>query len=49
MQDTPVTGRKADVLLAGYTAYQAALRLVKAGNKVSPAPCTKPQRTRCAG
>ena len=31
--DEPVTGRKADVIKAAYTAAEAAMRLVKVGNK----------------
>lgn len=34
--DKKVSGRKADVTLAAYWAVQAALRLLKAGNNVSP-------------
>ena len=35
-QDNKVTGRKADVMMAAYMAAEAALRLVKPGNEVSP-------------
>ena len=31
--DEPVTGRKADVIKAAYTAAEAAMRLVRVGNK----------------
>ena len=31
--DAPVTGRRADVLKAAYTAAEAAMRLIKVGNK----------------
>lgn len=34
--DKPVTGRKADVILAAYWASQAALRLLKPETSVSP-------------
>ena len=33
-QENKVTGRKADVLIAAYTAAEAALRLVRPGNEV---------------
>lgn len=33
-KEKPVTGRKADVLMAAYQSAEAALRLVKPGNKV---------------
>lgn len=34
-KDNPVTGRKADALKAAYTTAEAAIRLVKAGNKTT--------------
>jgi len=34
VQDSKVTGRKADVILAAHHAAEAALRLVKPGNEV---------------
>jgi curved DNA binding protein len=34
-KDNQVTGRKADVIEAAYTAAQAAMRIIKAGNKTS--------------
>ena len=37
-QDNKVTGRKADVMMAAHMAAEAALRLVKPGNEVSPLP-----------
>jgi hypothetical protein len=37
-----VTGRKADVLLAAYTAGELAARLVRAGNKVRAGTLTMP-------
>lgn len=33
-KENPVTGKKADVLMAAYLCSEAALRIVKAGNKV---------------
>ncbi len=33
----PVTGKAADVILAARTAFDAALRLIRPGKKVSPA------------
>lgn len=33
-KDNPVTGKKADVIMAAYNCSEAVLRLIKPGNKV---------------
>ena len=37
LQEAPVTGKAADAVLAAYYAHEAALRLIKTGNKVGAA------------